>query len=135
MTFAHTPVFPNLALAASAVLPSASATDTTIITAPSTYGCVIMGPILAYKNAAGARVIDIKMTVGAVTTTLARVNLSGGINTTVNLLSSLYIAGINDNDPRLILPPSAVLKITTTDSVAGAIDITALNVGSYEYQA
>lgn len=135
MGFAKSPIFPNAPVAAIANLPSASATDTTIYTAPATYGAVLMGPLLAFKQGSATRTIDIKLTVGATTVTLARVALSGAQYSTVNLMSPEYIAGMSLSDPRLVIPPNGVLKITTTDSNAGIVDITGLNIGTYENAA
>lgn len=134
MAFAHSPIFPNTITRGQAN-PAGGSTSTTAILTASTYGIICEGPLIVYKQGAATRTIRLEIKNGAVVTVLARKALDGAQYSAINLLDYTIIPGLSRTNPRITLKPSEILQIVTEDSNAGALDVTALNCSTFEYQA
>lgn len=132
--FAHSPIFPNK-IVRGQLNPAGGATSTAALLTASTYGIVIDGPIVVYKQGSATRTIRLEIKNSTTVTVLARVALTGAQYSSINLLSPTYIPGLSSVNPRIVLQPSEILQFVVEDSNAGDLDVTALNCATYEYQA
>jgi hypothetical protein len=133
VAYSETPIYPGKMLTGQAPVASGSNTAVAIVTAPASYPAIIKGPICCIQKGSTQRVLQIQIKNGATVTMIGRATVDAAQYTAINLLSSTYIPGIDDTNPEIRLNPGEILQVTPEDSVASAIDITALNAMSYEY--
>lgn len=133
MAISETPIFPGKVDNGQATVASGSSTSVAIYTAPASYPVVISGPIIQYLKSAVARTFRLELKDGSTVTVLGRWLTSGTQYETKNILSSTYIAGMDDDDPKIFLKAGQILQITPEDTNACAVDFTVLNVGTFEY--
>lgn len=132
MPYSETPIFPGKVDNGQATCPASSAATTVIYTAPASFPAVIKGIVMYEKGSGGARTCRLELKNGATVTVLKRFDTSGVQYTSTNLLTSTYIPGLDDDDPKLLLEPGESLQIVTEDTDNNALDVTVF-AASYEY--